>query len=82
MSKSGSFSEFSRQVTEAQLLSDIIAKLTEQEEDFLRTAEAASEALLCTPKESEDRLTRLPCGRACDDRLYFCRIVRGMTLLF
>ena len=38
MSKSGSFGEFSRQVTEAQLLSDIIAKLTEQEEDFLRTA--------------------------------------------
>ena len=36
MSKSGSFGEFSRRVTEAQLLSDIIAKLTEQEENFLR----------------------------------------------
>ena len=36
MSKSGSFGKFSRRVTEAQLLSDIIAKLTEQEENFLR----------------------------------------------
>ena len=43
MSKSGSFGEFSRQVTEAQLLSDSIAKLTQQERGlsaYLRTLDA------------------------------------------
>ena len=45
--------------------------------------EAAPEALLCTPKESVDRLTRLPCGKACDDRLYFypCRARRDDIII-